>query len=82
MRVGDAYRWRWRSLTALAPRGVAEMAAGEARLQSEVAAAGYSYGAVLDRPTLTFGRVADVRGLSGEEEITRLDLDALLWAPD
>lgn len=64
-------------LTALAPRGVAEVAAGEARLQSEVAAAGYSYGAALDRPTLTFGRVADVRGLSGEEEITRLDLDAL-----
>jgi peptidoglycan hydrolase-like protein with peptidoglycan-binding domain len=61
----------------MAPRGVAALQAGAPRLQSEVAAAGFSYGDALDRPTLTFGRVADVKGLAGEESVTRLDMEVL-----
>ena len=47
------------------------------RLQSDVAVAGYSYGGVLGAPTLTFGRLADVKGLNGESEQKRLALKAL-----
>ncbi len=61
----------------LAPAGVATFRQGEPRLQSEVAVAGFPYGAVLDRPTLTFGRLADVQGLNGEGDLSRLDLEPL-----
>lgn len=61
----------------LAPAGVATFRAGAPRLQSEVAVAGYPYGAALDRPTLTFGRLADLRGLDGQDTLARLDLDSL-----
>ena len=46
------------------------------RLQSEVAVAGYSYEGALGAPTLTFGKVADIRGLNGETGVTRLNLAA------
>ncbi|MEZ5714292.1 MAG: hypothetical protein R3D85_03410 [Paracoccaceae bacterium] len=38
---------------------------------------GYSYGGVLGAPTLTFGTLSDVKGLSGEAELKRLALNAL-----
>jgi len=47
------------------------------RLQSEVSVAGFSYGGILSAPTLTYGRLADLRGLNGEENLKRLELDAL-----
>jgi hypothetical protein len=47
------------------------------RLQSEISVAGFSYGGILSAPTLTFGRLADLQGLNGEENLKRLDLDAL-----
>jgi S1-C subfamily serine protease len=60
----------------LSPLGVAEFQTGVPRLQAEIAVSGYPYGGVLSRSALTFGRLADIRGLNGEEEVKRLDLVA------
>ena len=46
------------------------------RLKSEVAVAGYSYDGALGAATMTFGQLADVRGLNGEENLRRLALSA------
>ncbi|WP_146343874.1 serine protease [Falsiphaeobacter marinintestinus] len=62
---------------ALAPISVAGMRIGKPVLQAKVAVAGYSYGGVLGAATLTFGTVADVKGLQGETNISRLDLTPL-----
>lgn len=61
----------------LAPIAVARLRAGSPRLQSEVAVAGYSYEGILGAPTLTYGQLADVRGLNGEPGLNRLALAAL-----
>ncbi|THD75642.1 peptidoglycan-binding protein [Thalassobius vesicularis] len=61
----------------LAPMAVARFQTATPRLQSEVAVAGYSYGGVLDAPTLTFGTLADLRGLQGEETLERLAMVTL-----
>ena len=61
---------------ALAPLGVAAFQTAVPRLQSEVAVAGYPYGGVLVSPSLTFGRLADIRGLNGEDNVKRLALAA------
>lgn len=61
----------------LAPMSVAQLRRGEPRLQSDVAVAGYSYEGVLGAPTLTFGKLADLKGLRGEAALTRLALAAL-----
>lgn len=61
---------------ALAPLGVATFQTGIPRLQTSVAVAGFPYGGVLVTPSLTFGRLADMRGLNGEETIKRLALTA------
>jgi S1-C subfamily serine protease len=58
----------------LVPIQFAKLQAGSPRLQSEAAVAGYPYGNALRLPTLTFGRVAELRGLRGEEDVTRLAL--------
>jgi len=60
----------------LAPLDVAMFQTGVPRLQAEVAVAGFPYGDVLVTPSLTFGRLADLRGLNGEENVKRLDLTA------
>lgn len=60
----------------LAPLDVARFALGAPRLQSEVSVAGFSYEGVLSAATLTFGTLSDVRGLQGEEELSRLALNA------
>lgn len=60
----------------VAPRAVAELRAGAPRIGAEVAVAGYPYGAALARPAITFGTVADVRGLSGEPDLRRLSIPA------
>ncbi|MCM2560708.1 serine protease [Lutimaribacter sp. EGI FJ00015] len=61
----------------LAPLGVATFQDATPRLQSEVAVAGYSYGGLLGAPTVTFGTLADLRGLQGEETRQRLTLSTL-----
>lgn len=60
----------------LAPLAVAGFLGLDPRLQSDLAVAGYSYGGRLSSPTLTFGKLADVKGLGGEEEIARLAIRA------
>lgn len=61
----------------LAPGGFAAFLADTPRLQSEVAVAGYSFGGKLPAPTLTFGTLEDLSGLTGEENLKRLALNAL-----
>ncbi|MEW9919024.1 serine protease [Marimonas sp. MJW-29] len=60
----------------LAPLAVAAFDLDPPRLQSEVSVAGYSYEGVLSAATLTFGKLADLRGLQGEENLNRLELKA------
>lgn len=66
-----------RPATPLAPSSVASFQLVAPRLQSEIAVSGFSYGGVLGSPTLTFGQLADVRGLNGEDDRTRLALAPL-----
>ncbi|MCP4209670.1 MAG: peptidoglycan-binding protein [Shimia sp.] len=64
-----------RPMSSLAPIDVATLREGAPRIQSDVAVAGYSYEGALGAPTLTFGQLADVKGLRGEQELTRLALN-------
>ncbi|MCT4611521.1 MAG: serine protease [Pelagimonas sp.] len=61
----------------LAPSAVAEFRSDVPRLQSEIAISGYSFGGVLTAPTLTFGTLQDLRGLTGDERVARLSLEPL-----
>lgn len=65
-----------RPTTRLAPPAVAEFQTGVPRLNADVAVAGFPYGGVLTTPALTFGTLADIRGLNGEDEIKRLSIFA------
>jgi len=60
----------------LSPIAVARFRDGEPRLQSDVTVSGYSYEGALGAPTLTFGTLTDVKGLSGEADLQRLTLAA------
>ncbi len=60
----------------LAPMSVAAFSADQPRIQSEVAVSGFSYQGVLGAPTLTYGQIADIRGLNGERGVKRLALNA------
>ncbi len=66
-----------RPIESLAPMSVAAFQKTMPRLQSDVAVAGYSYGGVLGAPTLTFGQLAELKGLNGEDTLKRLALAAL-----
>lgn len=61
----------------LAPPSIARFSPAPPRLRSEVAVAGYSFEGKLNAPSMTFGTLADLRGLAGEAEINRLAVDAL-----
>ena len=63
--------------TALAPANVARFQTAVPRLNSEIAVSGFSFGGVLDTPTLTYGTLADLRGLQGEQNLDRLALAAM-----
>jgi len=60
----------------LAPMSIAAFSPDQPRIQSEVAVSGFSYEGALGAPTLTFGQIADIRGLNGEEGVKRLALNA------
>lgn len=62
---------------ALAPAGIASFRDGAARLKSDIAVAGYPFEGALNAPTLTFGKLADLRGLGGETTLNRLELNAM-----
>ncbi len=61
-------------VTPLAPIGFARFREGVARINSQVATAGFPFGGVLDAATLSFGELADIRGLRGEAELQRLTM--------
>ena len=61
-------------IEALAPLSVARLAAGEPRLQSDIAIAGYSFGGILTAPSLTYGTLADLKGLDGDTRVQRLSV--------
>jgi peptidoglycan hydrolase-like protein with peptidoglycan-binding domain len=62
---------------ALAPRTFASLRTGPARLNSEVAVAGYSYEDALNEAVLSFGTLADLKGLNGETGLARLTVSTL-----
>ncbi|MBL3702384.1 peptidoglycan-binding protein [Sulfitobacter sp. BDSS02] len=66
-----------RPVQALAPISVARLRDNAPQLQSDIAVSGYSYEGILGAPTLTFGTLADIKGLGGEENLQRLTLNAL-----
>jgi len=61
----------------LAPMRHAAFRTGLPRLNAEVAVAGYSYGDALTQPVMTFGTLAEARGLDGETDVARLSMKAL-----
>ena len=63
-----------RPAAALSPIGVAAFQTGVPRIMADVAVGGYPYGEVLVTPSVTFGKLADIRGLNGEAGIKRLTL--------
>lgn len=65
-----------RPTATLSPLDIAEFNIGVPRLQSQVAVAGYPFGGLLSAPTMTFGTLADIRGLNGEEELKRVAMHA------
>ncbi|NOR29801.1 MAG: peptidoglycan-binding protein [Sulfitobacter sp.] len=58
----------------LAPMNVATFNTILPPLQSEIAVAGFPYQGVLGAATVTYGVLADVRGLQGENNVVRLEL--------
>ncbi|RVV99086.1 peptidoglycan-binding protein [Mesobaculum littorinae] len=58
----------------LSPSDYARLQTATPRLQSEVAVSGFSYEGVLGAPSLTFGRLADLRGLDGADTVRRLEV--------
>lgn len=58
----------------LSPLSVARLSALEPRIQSDVAVSGFPFGGVLPAPTLTFGTLADIKGLDGDTRVARLDI--------
>ena len=61
------------------PIQIARLAIGEPRLQSDIALAGYSFGGVLSAPSISFGTLADLKGLDGDTRVQRL---AVTSAPE
>ncbi len=66
-----------RPATPVAPLSVARFRAANPRLQSDIAVAGYSFEGALGAPSLTFGKLSDNKGLSGETGLKRLALAPL-----
>ncbi len=58
----------------LSPLSIARMSLAEPRLKSDIAVAGYSFGGLLTAPSLTFGTLADLKGLNGDPNLNRLDI--------
>ncbi len=63
-----------RPTQALAPLGFARLVDQPARLRADVAVAGYPFGGALSAASTSFGSLAELRGLNGEDTIQRLDV--------
>jgi hypothetical protein len=66
-----------RPTQSLTPMTSALFGTAPPRLQSEVALGGYSFGGILGAPSVTFGVLADLRGLDGEPNLKRLAMASL-----
>lgn len=66
-----------RATQPLAPNEIATFRNGTPRLQSEIAVAGFSFGGVLPAASMTFGRLEDLRGLNGEDTLSRLSIGTM-----
>ncbi|MBJ3762178.1 trypsin-like peptidase domain-containing protein [Maribius pontilimi] len=60
----------------LAPRAHAAFQAAVPRLKSQAILAGFSFDGALGAPSLSYGELADMRGLNGEESVKRFALAA------
>lgn len=58
----------------LAPISIARLSTAQPRLQSDIAVSGYSFGGLLTAPSLTFGTLADIKGLDGNTNVQRLEV--------
>ncbi len=63
--------------TPLAPMAVASFLTSEPRLNSDIAVSGFSYEGRLGSPSMTFGTLADLAGLQGQRDMSRLMVDAM-----
>ncbi|MFQ6554248.1 trypsin-like peptidase domain-containing protein [Aestuariibius insulae] len=63
-----------RPVETLAPPAVAQLRIETPRIGDEMTVSGYPYEGILNAPTLTFGTLADIRGLQGETDRMRLDM--------
>ncbi|UWR61329.1 serine protease [Phaeobacter inhibens] len=63
-----------RPVEPLAPMAVANLASASARLQSDIAVSGFSYEGVLGAPSLSWGSLQDVKDLTGNAGVSRLQL--------
>lgn len=61
----------------LAPMAFANFPRGAPELHDDVILAGFSFADLLSRPILTFGSLAALEGLQGEESLRRLAIEAL-----
>ena len=59
----------------LSPPAAAAFGDRPLRIGEEVAVGGYPFGGALGRASVTFGRLADIRGLSGEAELDRYEIE-------
>lgn len=66
-----------RPIEKLSPLKVALFSEATPRLQSQIALGGYSFEGILGAPSVTFGKLVDIRGLRGEEQLKRLALTPL-----
>ena len=58
----------------LAPLGFAQFAEQPSRLRADIAVAGFPFGGALSAASTSFGQLADLRGVNGEETVQRLDV--------
>ncbi len=59
----------------LAPLAFAELASGPGRLRSEIAVSAFPFEGALSAASMSFGRLAELQGVNGEDTIQRLELD-------
>ncbi len=60
----------------LAPISYAAFATRAPRLRSDIAVAGFPFDGALNTASLSFGTLADLQGLNGEDTVQRLDISA------
>ena len=60
-----------------APPAFARFSPVQPLVQSEIAVAGFPFEGQLDAPSMTFGTLAESKGLRGEDDLSRLELETL-----